>query len=266
MKINKSKYKNTALRWKDFGSGKVLVLLHGFMETSDIWDDFAGELSENYRIITIDLPGHGKSENINGIHTMDEMARAVNFILTQAKINECVIIGHSMGGYVALAFAELYKNKVNGLGLFHSTATCDTEEAKTNRERTIEIVRKNRISFISSFIPDLFAPSNREIFKKEIIKLEKSAKEMSAEGIIAALSGMKIRPDRKNIIENAKYPVLFIIGKLDSRMPYIKILEQASSAKDATILLLGDTGHMGYLESRNKTLHCIEYFLKGIYN
>lgn len=246
------------------GKGPTLVLLHGFTESLDIWTHFANELSSDFRVICIDLPGHGKSACIGEVHTMELMAECVKYILDKQQINECVMIGHSMGGYVTLAFAEKYSNMLKGIGLFHSSAMPDTPEGKLNRARAIEFINSNHIGFIGSFIPDLFAPENRERLKNEIEQLVVVARQMSKESIIASQKGMMERKDQRELLKTLDIPFLFIAGKKDSRVPFEKVLEQIALPKDCVSLFLENIAHMGYLEAPEKTLYAIKCFVKGL--
>lgn len=243
----------------------TIVFLHGFTESLDIWDDFSAELSVDFKVICIDLPGHGKSECIAEIHTMELMADIVKAVLGKENVEECVMIGHSMGGYVTLAFAEKFPDMMKGLGLFHSSALPDTPEGKVNRAKAIEAIEKNHASFVMNFIPDLFAAANRKILESEINSLVEQANTMSREAIIAAQKGMLERQDKRHILEKADYPVLFIAGKQDTRVPYEKVLEQIALPKDTIALLLHDIAHMGYLEARDKTIYAVKCFVEGAY-
>ena len=150
------KFQNKKINFTDEGSGNPLVLLHGFLGSLEIWKVFSTELSKKYRVICIDLPGHGKTDNFWGIHPMEFIAETVKAVLDELKIEKCVMTGHSMGGYAALSFAEKYPELLQGLCLFHSHAMPDTPEAKINRERAIKAVSLNRKGFINQFIPELF--------------------------------------------------------------------------------------------------------------
>jgi pimeloyl-ACP methyl ester carboxylesterase len=236
------------------------VLLHGFLENKNIWKNFARRLSPSFRVLTIDLPGFGESEFIGEIHSMDEMAETVRAVMKAAGINSCVMAGHSMGGYVALAFAEKYPRMLKGFVLFHSHAGADSPEAAENRERTIAVVEKDHHGFIKNFIPGLFDPTNVKKFGPEIAELGEMADKTPKAGIIAALRGMKIRPDRQHVLMNAKVPVLFIVGKNDSRIPMEVIMPQALLPAHSEVLLLDHTGHMGFIEAKEKTFACIRGF------
>lgn len=260
------KYSGADIRYKVSGKGNTTVLLHGFTESLDIWENFSNTLSAENKIICIDLPGHGKSGCIGEVHTMEAMASCVKAVLDAEKVKECVIVGHSMGGYVALAFAELFPEMMRGLGLFHSSALPDTPEGKQNRARAIEIIKANHSEFISSFIPDLFAPKNSVSLRKEIAVLIDIARKMTKESIIAAQRGMMERTDKRHILEKLMIPFLFIAGKKDTRVPFTKVLEQVALPNDSIALLLGDIAHMGYLEAPEKTLYALNCFINGAFD
>ncbi len=246
------------------GSGETIVLLHGFLESQAVWNDFRDQLSKDFRIITIDLPGHGHTDVFGEIHTMEMMADLVRMILHTQNIDHAILVGHSMGGYVSLAFARNYPELLSGLVIFHSHAAADTEEAKMNRSRTIQIVEENRLGFIRNFIPDLFAPENIDKHFKSIEHLKEMAGNTPKEGIVAALKGMKERKDNTGLLSELDAPVLFISGKQDKRINTAQIMEQASLPKHAEVLLLDGVGHMGYIEAPGITLDTIRCFCQKI--
>jgi len=254
------------IRFRSEGKGNVIVLLHGFTESLEIWNEFAVSLCKSFRVICIDLPGHGKSECLGYSHSMEELAECMHALLESLNIEKPIVIGHSMGGYVALAFARKYSKNVKGLGLFHSSAYPDTIEGKANRSKVIEFISKNHSEFIMNFIPDLFTPKNREKFQNEISILVDSAKKMTKEGIIASQIGMRDRVDSSDVLKNVDFPVLFIAGKKDTRIPFDKVMEQVAMPKDTIALLLDEVAHMGYIEAKEKTLHAVKCFAQGIYS
>ena len=243
----------------------TVVFLHGFTETLEIWDDFSAELSVDFKVICIDLPGHGGSDCVGDTHSMELMADLVKAVLDKENVEKCVIIGHSMGGYVTLAFAEKFPHYLRGLGLFHSSSFSDTPQGKISRAKTIEAIENNHTEFIMSFIPDLFASGNRKLLEDEISNLIQKANAMSRQSIVAAQKGMMVREDRRSILENACFPVLFIAGKQDTRVTFDVILQQLAMPNDTVALLLHDIAHMGYLEARDKTLYAVKCFVEGLY-
>ena len=257
-------YKGKKIYYAVTGEGPDIVLLHGFLEHLGMWDYFSGKLSEKYRVIRVDLPGFGKSECLHHVHLMEQMATTVNKVLKHLEVRKCLMIGHSMGGYVSLAFASKYPGKLNGLGLFHSHALADNPEAKLKRNRAIEVVRSDRGAFIFNFFPELFAPDNVPLYTKEIRQMHQDAMNASPKGIIAALEGMKYRTDKLDVLINSRVPVLFILGKQDSRIPFEKALAQASMPEVSEILVLHNVGHMGHIEARTQTLKAVKGFAEKV--
>src|SRR5687768_2773898 len=173
--IKFSDFRNTKVRYSDLpvrqagtGKGRALVLIHGFPENLEIWNEFSETLSKNFRVIAIDLPGFGKTPSIGYIHTMELMAECVKSVMDQLGYRKYVLCGHSMGGYVALAFAELFPKNVAGISLFHSNASADSEEKKKDRTRAMEVVKNDPKHYVSELVNKLFAEPNKEVFKKEI--------------------------------------------------------------------------------------------------
>ena len=246
----------------DSGKGSAIVLLHGFLEDLSMWDYFSAKLSANYRVIAIDLPGFGGSEALGKKHSMGNMAALVDEVLEYLSIGKCMMIGHSMGGYVTLAFAAKYPDRLYGFGLFHSHALADSPEAKDNRDRAIAVVNSDHGKYIFNFFPELFAEENVDRFRDEIVALQRKAAKTNPRSIIAALAGMRDRSSSLNVLINTKVPVLFILGKKDSRIPFQVTLAQAALPPLSEILLLDNVGHMGFLEAQETTLKAIEGFVK----
>jgi len=247
------------------GEGKPVVLLHGFLESLNIWKDFEEKLSKTYKVVAIDLPGHGESSNYGSRVTMEIMADAVKQLLQLLNIEKSIIIGHSMGGYVSLAFVRDYPNMAVGLGLFHSHAASDSAEAKINRGRAIKVVEENHIDFIAAFIPDLFCAKYRQDFNAEILLLQDDAKKMKKNGIIGALSGMRERHDCTNLLKSTQLPIMFIIGKNDIRSPKEAIMNQIFMPKNSHILILEDVAHMGFIEAFDETSNFLNSFINECY-
>jgi pimeloyl-ACP methyl ester carboxylesterase len=253
-------YKNKKVAYRVKGSGKSIVLLHGFMESMKIWNAYTDNLSNKYQVVTIDLPGFGKSECFSSIHTMEFMAGIVNKILNKLLIKKCVMVGHSMGGYIALAFAEKFAGKIRGLVIFHSHAKPDTSEAKVNRNRMIRLIEADKGQFIFQFFPELFAPQNVVKYQRQIEKLIQQSSKISKEGIIAATQGMKMRTDKTHVLSNANFPILYIAGALDHKIPVDTIMEQIRMPRQSELLLLKDVGHMGFIEAKSTCLSSIKSF------
>jgi pimeloyl-ACP methyl ester carboxylesterase len=253
-------FKGKRISYDSAGNGNAIVLLHGFIESMRIWNDFVSRLSTEFKVISIDLPGHGDSEVIADVHTMPLMAEVVNAVMENAGISRAVIAGHSMGGYVSLAFGELFPEKVDGIILFHSQAAPDSDEAKVNRQRTIKIVEQNRAGFIKQFIPDLFDQRFVSNYQDSVKFLIEEASRMTPSGIIAAIAGMRDRKGGLDFLKVATFPFLFIVGKQDSRIPCKLVIDQAVIPSHAEILILDKVGHMGYIEAPEVTFQAIRHF------
>ena len=256
-------YKGTSIFFSRKGLGESIVLLHGFLESSSMWDYLIPKLSKTYQVVCIDLLGQGQTGCLGYIHTMEQMAEAVEAVLNHLKIKEATFIGHSMGGYVALAFAEKYPEKVYGLCLMNSTAMDDGPEKKVNRDRAIEAVKQNHKTFIRLAISNLFRPKNRTIFSAQIKKLKKEALQFPVQGIIAALEGMKIRKNRVELFRKADYKKMMIVSKKDPALQYDILINQTKNS-DIEIVEFPD-GHMSYIENKEENTYSIMHFIEKVY-
>jgi pimeloyl-ACP methyl ester carboxylesterase len=254
------KFQKKNISYTDQGKGKTIVLLHGFTESSKIWTWFESELANYYRVVTIDLPGHGKSDCLADVHTMELMADAVMAVLKQLRTGRCLMTGHSLGGYVALAFTAKYPEKLKALCLFHSHCFPDTDSERETRDRTIKLVERDRFGYVAQFIPGLFPPEVHKKLSEPIRKMIRRAAKMENQAIIAALRGMKERPDASEVLRNAMVPVLFIIGQKDTRAPLSRLSEMIALPAVSELLLLRDCGHMGYLEAPELTFNALAGF------
>lgn len=255
-------YKNAKITYSDTGKGTAIVLLHGFLENLKMWDRFIPELSEKHRVIAIDLLGHGATECLGYVHTMEDQADMVHHVLQHLKIKKALFVGHSMGGYVALAFAELYPEVMKGLVLLNSTSKADSHERKINRNRAIKAVKQNYSAFVSLSIANLFSEANRERLVNEIIKVREQALQTPLQGIIAALEGMKIRKDREQILHSATYPILLILGEKDGVLNFNDSLEQIKGT-GVQLVSFAD-GHMSHIENESELKEVLVDFLKKI--
>ena len=259
--MNQLLYKNTKISHSDTGKGNAIVLLHGFLENQTMWQDLAPELSKKNRVITIDLLGHGESGCLGYVHSMEENAAAVRAVLQELRIRKAIFVGHSMGGYVALAFAELYLAKVKGLVLLNSTSKADSAERKTNRDRAIKAVKKDYATFIRLSIANLFSEENRVKMIDEIEKVKIEALKTPLQGIVASLEGMKIRKDRESVLREATFPMLLILGKKDGVLNYEDNLGQIENTK--VKLATFPDGHMSHIENREELKTVLLNFLKS---
>ena len=255
------RFKNKAVYYTLEGKGRPLVLLHGFLESSSIWTAMAKLLSKDFQILTIDLPGHGKTEVMGESHSMELMAELIHSLVCDLEIDSPYILGHSMGGYVALAYAEKYPAKLSHLILLNSTAQADSPERIANRNRALELIKKERLGFIASAIPQLFTEASRIQYKSEIKQLIKEAYSFPKQGIMANIRGMRDRKDRIAVLKQFDRPKMLICGKNDPIVPVEHLKRLASTTKTPIEILAGS--HMSWLENPFeivKIVHFIENF------
>ena len=260
--MNQIIYKNTKISFTDDGKGTAVVLLHGFLENKTMWDKYVSALSKNHRVITIDLLGHGETECLGYVHTMEDQADMIFAVLISLRIRKIVLVGHSMGGYVALAFAELYPDNVKGLFLLNSTSRADSDERKINRDRAIKAVKQNHTNFVRISISNLFSEDNREVFAKEVEKVKLEALKTPLQGIVASLEGMKIRKDREVLLHFAPYPIQLVLGKKDGVLIYQETIDQIEGTK--VELTTFPDGHMSHIENEKELKIVLLEFLKKI--
>lgn len=215
-----------------------------------MWLDYVTLFSDKHRIITIDLLGHGKSEPLGYVHSMEENANVVHEVLEHLKIEKATILGHSMGGYVSLAFAELFPESIQKLVLLNSTSREDSAEKKLNRTRAIKAVKQNYVGFVSLAIANLFSENNRTRLADKIENVKIEALKTPLQGIIASLEGMKIRKDRESLLQQNLFPVLLILGKKD---PVLNYEDSISQIEDTTGELVSfEDGHMSHIENKEE--------------
>jgi len=254
-------YKNTKIHYTDQGKGSAVVLLHGFLENSTMWNSLAQKLSKKNRVVAIDLLGHGNTENHAYIHTMETQADMVMAVLKKLRLRKYTMVGHSMGGYIALAFAKLFPSSLKGLCLMNSTAYADTKEKKINRDRAIKAVKQNHKLFVRIAIPMLFSEENRAVYKTKIKVITTEALQTSTQGIVAALEGMKIRKNSVSVYKNVTFPILMIIGKKDPALDYHSLIEQTKNTI-VQVVEFSD-GHMSHIENEHAFSEALTIFIRS---
>lgn len=252
-----------SLSYTDNGNGLPIVFLHGLCEDKSIWADFVKPLEDFHRLICIDLPNFGQSTAMPDA-TIEKMSDAVVGTLDHLGIEKCILIGHSLGGYVALAVAEFYAYRLLGLGLFHSTAFEDSPERKENRNKAIQNIKQNGTEpFVRALIPSLFSPAKKENseIKMAINQLVEKAKKLPEEQIIYTLEAMRNRKERIDVLEQVNIPILFLIGKDDVPVPLEASLSQCYLPQNSVVHILAEVGHMGMIEAPTEFVKAIENFV-----
>jgi pimeloyl-ACP methyl ester carboxylesterase len=260
--LKTTQYKNTSIAYTDTGKGTTIVLLHGFLENQKMWDKYIATFAKKNRVITIDLLGHGETECLGYVHSMEDNAEAVQAVLAELRIRKAILVGHSMGGYVALAFAELYPDFVKGLVLLNSTAKEDNHERKLNRDRAIKAVKQSYKGFVGMAVANLFSENNRERLVEEIEDVKKEALKTPLQAIVASLEGMKIRKDRSLLFQHGSYPKMLILSEKDPVLPYEESKTQTENS--AVALVTFPDGHMSHIENQEELTGILLEFFKKI--
>lgn len=249
----------SSIHFFEKGEGQVLILIHGFCEIGAMWTDFAEQLSRDFRVICPDLPGFGQSPIFQNHFSLEEIAVVLKEWMDENDIENPIIIGHSLGGYVALALLELMQSKIKAVGLFHSTAFADDPDKKQMRNRAISFLKKNGAEkFATSFVPQLFPENRRKELATALETAVEQAKESTLEGLIAFTEAMRDRKDRLDILENFAGPKLLIAGTQDGSVKIEASRAQKHAFSD--YFELGETGHMGMYERKAETLWMIRDF------
>jgi pimeloyl-ACP methyl ester carboxylesterase len=250
------------INFQETGRGPVILLLHGFPMNQAVWDEFRFLLSGEFRVISIDLPGFGGSDLPNGSFSLDDAADTILAWLLQNNIHTCVPIGHSLGGYIALAMVEKDAKQFAGFGLFHSTAYADSAEKKESRLKVIDFVKRNgALAFTSNFIPPLFADPHHPAIET----VRSIATQSSAEAVEIYTHAMRNRPDRLHTIKQFVKPILFIGGEQDSGISTETILEQGAASQTSEIHILPNVAHMGMFENPETCAYIIKNFSKNCF-
>jgi pimeloyl-ACP methyl ester carboxylesterase len=262
-------YSNTEIFYQAKGEGLPVILIHGFGEDSTVWAEQVSFLKNHCRLIIPDLPGSGLSifenDKLVNADTIEYYADAVYALLQHEKIERCIMLGHSMGGYVTLAFAEKYLELLNGFGLIHSTAFADSVEKKQNRLKGISIMEEyDGYAFLKNTTPNLFAAKFKAAHPEKVEALIEKGKTFSRIALQHYYRAMMNRPDRTNILKNSNQPILFIIGTEDVATPLEDVLKQTYLPLISFVYILEDTGHMGMWEHPQKVNDAILEFIKNI--
>ncbi len=282
MKDKQIIFRNTKQHYTMSARGYPVVFIHGFAEDSAIWNNQADYLKNIFRLIIPDLPGSGMSEGIRHeptviaeknepgstgmpAATMEEYADCIKAILESEQIDRCIMIGHSLGGYITLAFAERYPGMLQAFGLFHSTAYADSEEKKAARRKSIEFIRKHGSGeFIRQSLPGLFSGNFKEQCPEIILELIERYDNFNPDSLVSYYEAMIQRPDRTSVLQSFSSPILFIIGEKDNAVPLEHSLQQSHIPELSYIHILENAAHMGMLEMPGEINKLLLSFIKKV--
>ncbi|HLD51688.1 MAG TPA: alpha/beta hydrolase [Sediminibacterium sp.] len=240
-----------------YGKGTPVVLLHGYGEDSQIWKNQIDYLAAHCLLIVPDLPGSGKSiitakgkeEWLPNLR-IESLAHSINELLIEENIAACIMLGHSMGGYISLAFAQLFPSKLLALGLVHSTAYADSDEKKIVREKSIQFLAENGgYIFFKTSMPNLFGKKFKETQARVMEQLIEQSKAFETAVLIAYTRAMMQRTNKANVLASALFPVLFVAGPEDIAAPLTDIQVQATVPIKSYLEIIEGVGHMGMLEA-----------------
>lgn len=251
-----------ATRYSDFGMGEDAVLLiHGYLESMDVWEHFAGQLGKTHRVLALDLPGSGFSDwGGRDVISIDFMATVAAAVMDAAGVRSCTVVGHSMGGYVATALADLFPDKVSRLILMHSSPSGDSEEKKAYREREIELVQHGKKELLASINPARgFAPQNVRRCHEAIEELAEQVMLTDDAAIVATLRGMSERADRTDFFAalGRRIPTMIIFGLFDNYISSEARVAMIERYAHTSIGILENSGHMGFVEEPDQTMKFI---------
>lgn len=254
---------DTALHVADSGRGeRCVVLVHGYLESMYVWDDFVPLLAPHVRVVTVDVPGHGVSQVLGEVHTMEMMADVLHGMLDALGIGRATFVGHSMGGYISLAFCAKYPERMDGLVLLSSSPCPDDETKRENRRREIALVRAGKKDVLAHVAPETgFAVQNRERLKDYIEDLVEQVHVTEDEGIVALLGGMIARVDQNAMLRASRVPQLFILGRRDNYIPVEAAERFVADNPQAQVVWLDASGHMGFIEEPERCAAAILGFV-----
>ncbi len=257
-------FQNTAIHYTICGSGKPVMMVHGFAEDSNIFKDQIDQLKENYLVIAPDLPGIGKSEMLQKENVqITDYAAVLKAIIDEEKIKNFTLLGHSLGGYITLAYAEKYGETLNGFGLLHSSAYADDEAKIATRKKAIQFITENGSgAFLKTSIAGLFFDAEKN--KTDIENLIEIGNNFNPNALIQQYNAMISRPDTTSILKSFQRPILLLIGEHDKAIPFAHSLEQSHLPKFAYIHILRESGHMGMKEETEKVNKILAEFLQSL--
>ncbi|MBT2638004.1 alpha/beta hydrolase [Bacillus sp. ISL-39] len=254
---------STEMSFIDEGKGDPILLIHGFAGSKHYWDKIIPQVANEYRVIALDLPGHGESGMSKNNYSIEDMAGTIKELLDQIGLDKVTMFGHSLGGYITLAFAEIYPQYLNGYSLVHSTANPDSDDAKEAREANAKKIQEEGAEpFIEGLSRKLFSPENTVENSTEIEETVKIGMNTIAEGLVSALIAMKNRPDRNHVLEDTELPVLLVAGEMDQIIPAEKTFTVTKPNIEKQII--EGAGHMSMYEQPEELVKVMKDFLSKI--
>lgn len=236
------------------GTGTPLVLLHGYPLDHHLWDEVVPLLENTFDVIVPDLRGFGESSTVDSFYSMEDYASDVAGLLDHLDIQKTAIAGHSMGGYVALAFVRLYPKRVHGLGLVSSQVLADSEERKQGRYNSAAEVAEHGIGSVVEAMAPKFTPN------QHLQAFARKTMERQAPGAyIGALKAMAERVDSTPLLSSFNFPVVLIHGDADALIPIDRAREIKAALPEAHLVEIPGAGHMPMMEAKEKTAEALKF-------
>ena len=256
------------LHYKVYGSGNPMVLVHGFPNDGSTWNPLLEALSTHYQLIVPDLPGAGKSDYVAELDVA-KMALGIKEVLDYLQIKKALLVGHSMGGYTILEFAQNYPHMAFGLCLVHSLATGDDEEKKTARQKSIKLLQngtEGKTTFLKAMADNLFAEKFKETHPEAVQQVVEQGMQLSAKALAAFYKAIMDRTDKNDFLKETNLPIQWIAGAENKATPMATALKEAALPKMASIKIYDEVGHMSMMECPERLASDILEFADFVYN
>ncbi|MBZ0246899.1 MAG: alpha/beta hydrolase [Cyclobacteriaceae bacterium] len=251
------------LNYKIRGQGLPVIFIHGFCETGEIWDSFVNELSKNFQVITLDLPGFGLSELAKTNSSLQEIGNDLNAWVLEQRLKNPIVLGHSLGGYISLAMVEQMPSLYSAFGLIHSTSRADTDEKRLNRNKVMAFVKEHGVeTFVKSFVPGLYHQKDHP----SIDFVHQIALKTPESTFLSYTAAMRDRPSNEKLIANFTKPILIVGGEKDSVIDIDSLREQAALNDLVSFHSLPEVGHMGMFEASSQLEEIVSNFVSIVDN
>lgn len=253
------------LAYNDEGSGPPVILLHGYPFNSSMWNEQVAALKDNYRVVTLDLRGHGNSDSVPGPATMNAMAQDVASLMDALDIPQAGIGGLSMGGYVVLAFYRLFPHRARSLILADTRAQADSDEGKQNRAKQVEkVLAEGMAGIVDSMLPKLLAPDTVSKRPEVVKRIRDMMLQTKPEGAAAALRGMATREDQTELLSQITSPALIVVGREDAITPLQDSEKMHQEIGGSRLEIIENAGHVSNLERPEQFNHALLSFLREV--
>lgn len=245
------------------GLGFPVVFIHGFCESSTLWESLREELSDDFRVICPDLPGFGQSPLPDTNFSLQEIGDQIVSWLRELGIEQCIVIGHSLGGYISLEILRKYPDFVKAIGLFNSSAFKDPDDKKENRNKLIEFIGTHGVRlFLKTFVPSLFYPKTAKKHQKSIDLINNEGKSIRPESVMKYATAMRDREDSIDLLKTYHDRILLIAGEFDQNVPLEKSKEMAELLDSDNSHIIPNSAHMSIFEQSELCYAAIRKFVE----